>query len=189
MADKGTNSPNSLEGVSGWYIVTEAECEEDLTDLNSLERLFDESDGGSDISNLIDNDEVDQGNSLALLNQQLLEESSQQITELKRKYLSPPKEADIDLSPKLQSVSLSSETKNSKRRLFVDSGIENEAEDSYEAAQVSSGESETQAQQVPENGGSICEELLRSRNATVTALAKFKETFGVSYKDLSLIHI
>lgn len=187
MADKGTNSPNSLEGVSGWYIVTEAECEEDLTDLNSLERLFDESDGGSDISNLIDNDEVDQGNSLALLNQQLLEESSQQITELKRKYLSPPKEADIDLSPKLQSVSLSSETKNSKRRLFVDSGIENEAEDSYEAAQVSSGESETQAQQVPENGGSICEELLRSRNATVTALAKFKETFGVSYKDLTRV--
>ncbi|ANG08953.1 E1 [Human papillomavirus 186] len=191
MADKGINSPNSLEGYSGWYIVSEAECDEDLTDLESFEKLFDESDG-SDISNLIDNnDEPDQGNSLALLNKQLLEECSQQITELKRKYISSPKEADVDLSPQLQSVSISSETKNSKRRLFADSGIGNEAEDSYEAAQVSSGESSAEAQErnvLPaENGGNIYQELLKSRNATVTALAKFKETFGVSYKDLTRI--
>ena len=189
MGDKGINSPNSLEGYSGWYIVTEAECEEDLTNLDSLERLFDESDG-SDISDLIDNSDVpDQGNSLALLNQQLLEECSQQIADLKRKYISPPKSADIDLSPQLQSVSLSSERKNSKRRLFHDSGIENEAEDFHEATQVSSGDSNQAQIDVleSENGGSVCEELFRNRNATVAALGKFKETFGVSYKDLTRV--
>ena len=132
MADKGTDSHNSLEGCGDWYIVHEAECEEELTD---LERLFDESDG-SDISNLIDNgDEVDQGNSLALFNQQLLEDCSQQVLELKRKYCSPLKDVEVELSPRLQSVSLSATPKNSKRRLF-DSGIENEAEDFNESSQV-----------------------------------------------------
>lgn len=189
MADKGTESSNSLEGCSDWYIVHEAECEEELTD---LERLFEESDC-SDISNLIDNcDEPDQGNSLALFNQQLLEDCSQQLLELKRKYCSPLKDVEVELSPRLQSVSLSATPKNSKRRLFHDSGIENEAEDTYESTQVadsgSSGEITEQsiAHNNDENGGiSICQELLKSRNTSITALAKFKDTFGVSYKDLT----
>ena len=195
MGDKGINSPNSLEGFSGWYLVTEAECNDDLTD---LETLFDKSDC-SEISNLIDDgEELEQGNSLALLNQQLLEESNQQLADLKRKYISPTKDADIDLSPQLQSVSLSSEPKNSKRKLFEDSGIGHEAEDPNETSQVAglnsvgdtdSEQSEQTATHAEENGGiSICQELLKSRNATVTALAKFKETFGISYKDLTRIY-
>ena len=190
MADKGINSSNSLEGGSEWYIVTEAECEEEL---NDLERLFDESDC-SDISNLIDDgDELDQGNSLALFNQQLLKDCSQQVLELKRKYCSPLKQVEVELSPRLQSVSLSANSNNSKRRLFEDSGLGNEAEDSIETTQVadtnSSGEGQTEQPIAHENGDSnICQELLKSRNATVTALAKFKDTFGVSYKDLTRVY-
>ncbi|AYD74600.1 E1 [Macaca mulatta papillomavirus 5] len=189
MGDKkGINSPESLEGVSGWYIVDQAECDDGLTD---LEQLFDESDG-SDISNLLDDgDEVDQGNSLALLNVQLLEESAKQLADLKRKYLSPSKDLDVDLSPRLQSVSLSSESKNSRRRLFDDSGIGHEAEDTLGAAQV---ESESIGAAAPdtvlsasENGANICEELLRSNNLKAAALAKFKLEFGVSYNDLTRI--
>ena len=195
MGDKGINSPNSLEGFSGWYLVTEAECNDDLTD---LETLFDKSDC-SEISNLIDDgEELEQGNSLSLLNQQLLEDSNQQLAELKRKYISPTKDADIDLSPQLQSVSLSSEPKNSKRKLFEDSGIGHEAEDSNETSQVAgldrvgdtdTEQSEQTAALAEENGGiSLCQELLKSRNATVTALAKFKETFGISYRNLTRIY-
>lgn len=190
MENKGTDSSNSLEGCSDWYIVTEAECEEELT---SLERLFDESEC-SDISNLIDDgDELDQGNSLALFNQQLFEDCSQQFIELKRKYCSPLKQVEVELSPRLQSVSLSTTPKNSKRRLFVDSGLGNEAEDSVETTQVadsiSSGESHSEQAIDNENGGkSICQELLKSQNATATALAKFKETFGVSYRELTRIY-
>lgn len=193
MGDKGINSSNSLEGLKDWYIVDEAECDEELTD---LDRIFDESDGGSDISNLIDNgDEPDQGNSLALLNQQLLEECSQELLDLKRKFISPLKEAELVLSPQLQSVSLSSEPKNSRRRLFEDSGLGNEAENSLETTQVidsgSSGDASADALPpntvtIDENGGiNFCQELLKSRNAEITALAKFKETFGLSYKDLT----
>ena len=191
MADKGTNSSNSLESLKEWYIVDEAECDEELTD---LEKIFDESDG-SDISNLIDNrDEPDQGNPLALLNQQLLEECSQELLELKRKFISPLKDAELDLSPRLQCVSLSAETKNSKRRLFEDSGLGNEAENSVETTQVisdspantSAEQTQSDTVQADENGGiDICQELLKSRNAEITALAKFKETFGLSYKDLT----
>ncbi|AEM24623.1 replication protein [Human papillomavirus 139] len=192
MADKGINSPNSLEGCSEWYIVHEAECDEELTD---LEKLFDESDC-SVISNLIDDgDETDQGNPLALLNQQLLEESNQQLLDLKRKFISPLKESEVDLSPQLQAVSLSAGSKNSRRRLFEDSGLGNEAENSVETTQVtdsgSSGDATAEQSQANTeladvNGGSdICQELLKSRNAEIKALAIFKETFGLSYKDLT----
>ncbi|ATQ38263.1 E1 [Gammapapillomavirus 7] len=192
MGDKGidSNSSNSVD-CKEWYIVDQAECEEELTD---LENLFDES--GSDISNLIDNeDEPDQGNSLALLNQQLLEECSQELLDLKRKFISPLKDAELDLSPQLQSVSLSAEPKTSRRRLFEDSGLGNEAENSIETTQVidsdscenaSAQQSENNSVVADENGVSdICQELLKSRNVEITALAKFKETFGVSYKDLT----
>ena len=191
MADKGINSPNSLEGFSGWYVVEEAECEDKLTD---LEKLFDESDC-SNISNLIDDGDVtDQGNSLALFNQQLLEDCDQQLVELKRKYFSPAKETDVDLSPQLQCVSLSASSKNIKRRLFVDCGLGNEAEDSNESTQVAESDSngDKAAEQSQSTGdtdlnanGGIVQELLKSRNATITFLGKFKETFGLSYKDLT----
>ena len=192
--NKGSKSSNSLEGCSDWFIVTEADCEDD-EELTDLEKLFDESDC-SDISNLIDDEDYDQpdeGNPQALLNQQLLQESCKHLSELKRKFYSPsPKEAILALSPQLQSCSLSSQPKNSKRKLFEDSGIENETEDVSPVAQVAPEtlqESETE-QPVPaiENGGQVCLELLSSHNRKVTALAKIKELFGVGYHELTRVY-
>ncbi|AHM27268.1 E1 protein [Vulpes vulpes papillomavirus 1] len=194
MGDKGTDSSSSIEeGCSGWYLVTEAECKDDL---NDLEALFDGSTDGSDISQLIDDrDEVDQGNSLALFNQQLLEDNEQQLVDLKRKYLTPsPKQTSIvDLSPQLESVSISSSARNSKRRLFQDSGIGNETEDILsEVVQVqntSSDVSDTEAVQngtvVVPNGDAFCLDLLRSSNKRACALAKFKKEFGISFTELT----
>ena len=193
MGDKGSNSSNSLEG-GDWFIITEADCE-DNEELTDLEKLFDESDC-SDVSNLIDDedyDETDEGNPQALLNEQLLQESCKHLSELKRKFCSPsPKEAILALSPQLQSCSLSSQPKNSKRKLFEDSGIENETEDVSPVAQVATEslqDSETVVTEQPapadENGGQICMELLSSHNKKVTVLAKIKELFGVGYHELT----
>lgn len=181
----GTNISESLEGCSDWYIVREAECNDSVDTLNDLEELFDNS-TGSDISNLIDDfDEVDQGNSLALFNEQFTEDCNKAIAELKRKYATPsPKKncADIDLSPRLQTVSLSSQ-KNSKRRLFNDSGIaENEAEDSVEE-QVETGTENNNG--AGDKGGENIVQLLRSSNSRAIFLAKFKSVFGVSYNELT----
>ncbi|AXN57296.1 E1 [Macaca mulatta papillomavirus 4] len=172
---KGTD--NSLEGCSGWYIVSEAECQDSIDTLEPFEEAF-ECSTDSNISCLLDDfDETDEGNPLALYNKQITEECDRAIEHLKRKYLSPsPKQEKLpDLSPRLASVSISSE-KNSKRRLlFEDSGIslaENEAEDNAEA-QVASGN----------NSG--VQELLQSSNQRATALYKFKDTFGVSFCELT----
>ena len=84
MDNKGTDSK---EGCSDWCIV-EAECS-DLSDLDeTLDKLFEEG-TDSDISDLIDDGDTVQGNSLELLCQQESEESEQQLSYLKRKYLSP----------------------------------------------------------------------------------------------------
>lgn len=180
----GTNSIESLEGCSDWYLVREAECNDSLDTLNDLEELFDNS-SQSDISNLIDDfEEVDQGNSLELFNHQVTEDCNKVLADLKRKYVTPsPKKtvcANIDLSPCLQTVSISSNT-SSKRRLFKDSGIEeNEAEDSVEE-QVESGLSDSGA---GKNGGEYLLQLLRSKNNKAILLGKFKELFGVAYKEL-----
>lgn len=191
---KGSNSSNSVEGCSDWLIITEAECEDD-NELTDLEKLFDDSDC-SDISNLINDecDEPDEGNPQALLNEQLLQESCKHLSELKRKFCSPsPKEAILALSPQLQSCSLSSESKNSKRKLFEDSGIENETQDVSAVAQVASetlieNNVSEQSGSATENGGQICLDLLSSHNRKVTALAKIKELFGVGYNELTRIY-
>ncbi|ANG08983.1 E1 [Human papillomavirus 191] len=180
----GKDSLESLEGCSDWYFVEEAECNS-LDSVYDLEELFDCS-NSSDISNLIDDcEEVDQGNSLELFNKQLTEDCNKAILDLKRKYMSPSPNksycADRDLSPRLQAVSLSSE-KSSKRRLFKDSGIdENEAEDTLEE-QVAIGPENNNG--VGKNGGNKVIELLRSNNRRAVLLAKFKSLYGVSFHEL-----
>lgn len=180
----GTKNIELLEGCSDWYLVEEAECTDSLDTLNDLEELFDNSDG-SNISDLIDDfDEVDQGNSLELFNQQITEDCNKAIAELKRKYATPsPKKnlcANVDLSPRLQAVSISSKT-SSKRRLFRDSGIEeNEAEDSVEE-QVESGRTNNDA---GKNGGNDLLQLLQTKTNKPALLGKFKDVFGVSYKEI-----
>lgn len=194
MADSKGTDP-SFPSLDDWCIV-EAVCN-DEEGLNDLEDLFDASTDGSVVSNLIDDDEVDQGNSLALFNRQLHEDAQAQVLELKRKYVTPsPKQAEIDLSPRLQAVSLSS-GRSSKRRLFQD--VENEAEDtSGRASQVAvENGTETESGVVADLGTEENDELfhprtvdpnynlLHSSNVKATALAQFKETFGVSYCELT----
>ena len=74
MADltKGTDSSiANNEKDNSWYIVTEAEC---TNDLDSFESIFEESTDDSVVSDLIDDvDNASQGNSLALYNDQCAE--------------------------------------------------------------------------------------------------------------------
>nr|ATP66836.1 E1 protein [Rodent papillomavirus] len=183
--DKGTAGE-----YSGWcFIDDEAECDED-GGLDSFETLFDQSTQGS----LLDNDEVDQGNSLALFTEQLFAEDEQQIAALKRKYVpTPRKENRLEiesLSPRLESVSISPRGKSSRRRLFEDSGIGHETQNTPPGTEVAcssitaSGSSGHSAA----SGGSAvdsCEDLLRTSNRTATLLGKFKDAWGVSFNDLT----
>ena len=110
MGDKGTND-------SEWFVIKEAEC---VDDLDALDDIFEKSTDGSNISQLIDDGDVDsenEGNSLALFNKQVTEECDTALQALKRKYVSP-QHSIADLSPKLQEISISPR-KPSKRRLFV----------------------------------------------------------------------
>lgn len=175
--DKGTESVGG-----GWYIVNEAECADDVAngncDLSDLELLFDASDDSECDAEFIDNDEVDEGNPTAFHNELLLKDSDTHLQDLKRKYISPLSKCVNELSPRLQSVSLCSQHK-SKRRLF-DEVVEkkNEAQSTPETS------SEVSTCGLL-NAVDITVELLRSKNRKVTALAKFKAYFGVSFSDLT----
>lgn len=180
--DKGTKY-DAKEGCSEWFSL-EAECSDSSLD-GDLERLFDEG-TDSDISDLIDDGDAIQGNSRELFCQQESEESEQQTQLLKRKYISPS--AVSQLSPRLESISLSPQHKT-KRRLFEqDSGLEssiNEAEDL----------SQTQVEEVPAivppttaqgtKGLGLVKDLLKANNAKAVLMAKFKESFGVGFAELT----
>lgn len=180
--DKGTIY-DPKEGCSEWLCL-EAECSDTSLD-GDLERLFDEG-TDSDISDLIDDGDAIQGNSRELFCQQESEESELQTQLLKRKYISP--KAVQQLSPQLESISISPQHK-SKRRLFEqDSGLEcsiNEAEDI----------SQTPVEEVPAvvppaaaqgtKGLGIVKDLLKANNVKAVLLAKFKEAFGVGFMELT----
>lgn len=178
MADKGTENFD-LEG-SSWYIVHEAECTDSI---DTLEDLCDESD--SNVSNLIDDDVVDQGNSLALYNAKITDDCDNAIAHLKRKYNKSPEQAVAELSPQLQAVKITPE-RNSKRRLFQeDSGIfEDEAENSL--TQVESNSQTGGNSQ--DGGGDINLLLLQTSNRRATMLAKFKDWYGVSYNEITRVY-
>lgn len=179
MADK--------KGTDGeWFILREAEeTDESFEHIDSFEELFDAS--ASDLSDLIDDCEVDQGNTLALFNAQELTEACETINIIQNRKQTPsPKlESVAALSPRLASVTLTSTAeKRGKRKLFQDSGLgEDEAEDN----------AETQVASEPANGvsgaGSSTEsgalDILRSSNRQATLHAKFKNAFGVSFTELT----
>lgn len=185
MADpnKGINSLELNEGHSEWYVVTEAEC---VNSLDTLEELFEESTDGSIVSNLIDDsEELEEGNSLALYNEQLTEDCNRAILALKRKLTKTPLKSQdrtvADLSPRLEAVTISPQ-RQSKRRLFEDSGLgEDEATNSIEKKVVSN------SLESNESGTLVLEtdSIFRSTNRKATLLAKFKEYFGVAYGDLT----
>lgn len=190
MADnKGTDSFDSLEGSSSWFI-TEAQC---INELDSLETIFDGSTSGSCISNLIDDlDECEQGNSLSLFNEQITEACDKAVFALKRKLLRSPQQSDaVELSPRLAAVSISPK-RLSKRRLFDDSGIvDDEAANSIEKVAVDSLESDSVAVTPLRNSNNVAAsgcgrelEILQNSNGRAFILAKFKENFGVSFTEL-----
>lgn len=182
MADpsKGTENDENIiiSNDKNWFVLDEAEC---VDELDTLEDIFDESTDESCVSQLID-DEVgaeEQGNSLALYNNQVTVECDRAIQVLKRKYCSPQSSV-ADLSPKLQAVTISPRKATSKRRLFHDSGIEeDEVESSIE--QVQAGVSSD----LSKDGAAIANlNLLKSNNRKATGMVLFKEMFGVPYNEL-----
>ncbi|ADQ39308.1 E1 [Colobus guereza papillomavirus 2] len=180
MADpKGSTSK---EGCDDWCVV-EAECSDIEHD---LEQLFDQE-TDSDISGLLDDGNVEQGNTRELYHQQECEDSEEQLQNLKRKYLSP--KAVAQLSPRLECISLSPQQK-SKRRLFAerDSGLEstisNEAEDISSEVEVPALDNRPETGEEAGNRLDITD-LLRSNNIKATLLGKFKDAFGVAFGDLT----
>nr|BCW91352.1 E1 protein [Felis catus papillomavirus 4] len=187
---KGTNgSPQTLDG--GWFLVQEADCEEEDDD---FDKLFDCSTEGSDISNLIEDEvEVDTCQNvshLTLLNQQMLAEDADIVQGLKRKYLTPsPKSKVQDLSPRFATISISPQNKSSsKRRLFDDSGIDISQQNEIEDPLIQGVQAKVNA--CPESvggadGGVYNTVLLKSNNRIATMLAKFKEVFDLGFRELT----
>lgn len=176
MADvtKGTDSFDSMEGTSDWYILREVECVEDI---NTLDNLFEDSTDGSIVSNLIEDVDVDQGNSLELYNKQVAEECETAILSLKRKYIRTPEQAASELSSQSAAVSKSPK-RQAKRRLFGDSGIEeDEAENILTQVDINSNSSSLQS-----TAPSVT--LIQNNNRVIN-LAKFKNHFGISFTELT----
>lgn len=179
---KGTENNNCFEGTSSWFI-TEAECDQ----MDSLEDLFETSTGDESIlSQLIDDDPVEQGNSLALFNEQFSDACEAAVTALKRKLLpSPEQTISAQLSPKLAAINISPARK-SKRRLF-DSGIqEDETSDIHEKVVLDSIDKEIIDKDTIESTVDTGErDVLNVSNVKATLYAKFKEKYGVSFADLT----
>lgn len=183
--NKGTD--DLFEGSSSWFL-TEAEC----TDMDSFEELFENStEDESFISQLIDDDPVEQGNSLALYNEQLNDACKTAVTALKRKLLGSPEQVvTAELSPKLAAIAISPQRK-SKRRLF-DSGIEDETSSDPEKVELDSLEKESTEKDSAEpvenqasNVNTECLLVLNASNGRARMLAKFKERYAVSFCDLT----
>lgn len=171
---KGTDN-DSLDSLNDWCLI-EATC---VDSMDTISELF-EADTASNISNLIDDlDVVDEGNSLALYNSQVTEECSKAIVELKRKFITSPVRSVADLSPSLQAVHISPQ-RLSKRRLFVDSGIEDETPNAVTQVEtfVNSDLGKSAVSQEE-----YC--ILHSSNRRALLLSKFKEKYGVSFTELT----
>ncbi|ATQ38184.1 E1 [Gammapapillomavirus sp.] len=181
MADlpKGTENLDSNDTVDGWCFISQAEC---VDSVDTLSELFDADSVASNISNLIEDfDEPDEGNSLALFNQQVREECDRAVIELKRKFVASPPRTVEELSPRLQAVYISPK-RQSKRRLFADSGIEDETTNSN--VQVDVTENNVAGKNDCANEEYV---ILHSSNRRATLYAKFKEKFNVSFNELTRV--
>lgn len=176
---KGTSNIDCLEDINEWCFITEADC---VDSAETLSELFDADTDASNISNLIDDDDLDslsQGNSLALFNNQVAEECDRAITNLKRKFIASPEHIVEKLSPRLQAVHISPQRKSiSKRKLFEDSGIEHD-ETTDSVVQVEPLENSNNGATQEENA------ILQSSNVKATLYSKFKERFNVSFTEIS----
>lgn len=195
MEDKGINKGGA------WFLHREADCD-DRDSGDDMEYLFDCDTDGSIVSDLIDDNEVIQGNTQQLLHQQRCEDDQRAINVLKRKYSSSPGPSAVqELSPKLDAVRLTPRHKQIKRRLFDHSAQKsNEAEGISRTplSEVQIGSLSTrnspnrlncsQESYVEERDNSNKENLLtlllKSKNQKATAYSQFKTFFGISYTDL-----
>ncbi|AHL46426.1 E1 protein [Rupicapra rupicapra papillomavirus 1] len=179
------------KGTSGeWFLLREAECSDGSDDELELS-------AESEVSELIDNSEQCQENSLQLYQQQEREHHERNLCLLKRKFAgSPKKKLDCDLSPSFREIHITPEKHPPKRRLFHpdDSGIdlatENEAEIVDEAG-IQVTVSEAADLQSPPLGRRedpqclLAENLLRSNNRRAAQLGLFKEVVGVGFSELT----
>uniref|UniRef100_A0AAU7E3Y1 Replication protein E1 n=1 Tax=Mops bat papillomavirus TaxID=3141892 RepID=A0AAU7E3Y1_9PAPI len=166
MADKGTEE-------DGWFLVSEADCGED-----TMEDLFDQDTDSnvSNISDLIDDSIQSQGNSLELFHQQERVESHRQESALKRKCFGTPEQDIEGLSPRLNAVKISHQKGSlAKKRLFEDSGVENEASGSLEEA--------TQVDDAKRKADVV--EILRSKNRLAKMYYKFKCVYSVAWSEIT----
>ena len=159
-------------GCSSWFI-EEAEC---VDSLDTIDELFDNStEDGSDISNLIDDvDPCIQGNSLALFNEQVTVECDAEILALKRKFNTSPEQSVIEISPRLAAVHISPQ-RSIKRRLFGDSGIEED-------------ETSNNVEKVVDLSCTFDSEnlnLLDKQNVKGVLLNKCKDKFGVMFTEIT----
>lgn len=166
-----------------WFLELEADC----SSMDTLNNLFDES-TDSDISNFIDNeDQVDQAVPLALFNKQNAEECNNAILELKRKYVSPDRSV-AELSPRLEAVCISPQRhKQTKRKLFEDSGIENdEAENSLAQVETPSSDCHVAGKDGAEISKTVFNDnVLNASNRKGVLHAKCKELYGVPFTELT----
>ena len=182
---KGTDTLEKMD--ESWFIVSEAEC---VDDINTLDELFDESTDGSCVSNLIEDDvevdETDEGNSLALFNKQISEECENAICALKRKYVKSPQQVNVaELSPRLEAVRITPE-RQSKRRLFHDSGLgDDEAENSITQVETLTNLSQAKSGAINNGAELACKEIMICSNKRAKLLSKFAEYFGVPYTELT----
>nr|AGU90242.1 E1 [Human papillomavirus] len=174
MGDVNKGTEFTIETSSEWFI-KEAER---INSLEPLEELFEESTDESEVSNLIDDTDCCQGNSLALFNKQLTEDCNSAVAELKRKFTASPAQSVAELSPRLLAIQISPE-RSIKRRLFDDSGIErDETENATEKV------SETVNTERQENWVDSLN-VLNNSNYKIILYAKCKEKFGVSFSEIT----
>lgn len=188
-----------LEGTSGeWFIVREADCSEE--DNDTFEDIFEGNTQESFVSDLLDDSQQEQGNSLQLFHQLEQNESERELSHIKRKLLLTPESKDVaELSPRLGAVALSPRTQNPpKRRLFTssieDSGLEatlDETASPSEELQVDGDIVDGPRDIVnAEAGPGIPKvnrllDVLHAKNIRVTLLHKFKNIFDLSFTDIT----
>ncbi|UQE90569.1 E1 [Trichechus manatus papillomavirus] len=195
---------DSGEGCSNEWFLMEAEC----SDENDPPEDVPDYDAATDVSDLIDDTEVEEGNTLELFRVQEHKQSQYQVTQLKRKYVPRSREQTkvlCDLSPRLNVLANSPEKTRVKRRHLEqegDSGVglslsfQNEVttmdENQPETMQVEGAAGNVNAGVVQDvninlnnNMRTITEDILRSSNRKATLLAKFKTLADVSFTDLT----
>ncbi|AAU11448.1 E1 [Trichechus manatus latirostris papillomavirus 1] len=179
-----------------YFLLQEAECSD--SDTTDEEIVEENSENGVDF---IDDGVCTQGNTLAEYNRKEADRHKRDLEQLKRRHVRRPKLKDSEgVGGSPSSISDYSDSQSSKRRclrgLENDSGIllsqQDEVTNSYETGNVQvelpgggQGTSENLENIAPVGRGRAPEELLRSANRQATFLGKFKDTYGISFTELT----